>query len=127
MPIKTLKEATEWPMEFSGLIPIKQNTNENIDIPGIRLFSKYRSFVLAAWLGGLEPVKIVLEKTQLLLEAGQEERWLITDVDENIAIFAKKYLLASKDKANGLQFISVQATPEGERFTGFWMLRDLNK
>tara|TARA_Y100001968_G_scaffold89236_1_gene80298 strand:+ start:13535 stop:14431 length:897 start_codon:yes stop_codon:yes gene_type:complete len=126
LPLKALKEAQEWPMEFSGLIPLKNCSDESIDIPGIRLFSQARPFALAAWLGGLEPVKIVLEKNQLILEAGQEERWLITDVDQQTADFANQKFATSKEKANGLQFISVQSNPEEERFTGFWMLRDLN-
>ncbi len=125
LPLGTLREAQDWPIEFSGLLPIQKTDNDNLEIPGLRLFSKTRALPLAAWLSGLEPVKLTLEGNQLLLEAGEEDRWLVTDLEIDIASNAKKSFLASKDKAGGLQFISVQSTPKEERFLGFWMLRDL--
>ena len=125
LPIASLREANEWPIEFNGLIPIRTSINDNIHIPGIRLFSKSRALGLAAWLGGLEPVKIIQEKNQLILEAGQEERWLITDMNLETAKFAKESFSLAKEKADGLQFISVQSTPEKQYFSGFWMLKDL--
>ncbi len=127
IPIGMLKEAEEWPMEFNGLLPIKPTENEQIPIPGLRLFSKQRALALAGWLGGLEPVKLVIEGTKLILEAGQEDRWLVTDLTSKLAQSAHKELLFSRENAHGLQFISVQATPNEERFTGFWMLRDISE
>ena len=91
----------------------------------MRLFSKTRALALAGWLGGLEPVKLVIEGQQLLLEAGQEDRWLVTDIESETAKTAKQSLLNSKERAGGLQFIAVQTTPEEENFSGFWMLRDV--
>ena len=38
---------------------------------------------------------------------------------------ANKRFQESKSKIGGLQFIAVQATPEEQRFAGFWMLKDL--
>lgn len=125
LPIGTLRDANEWPMEFNGLIPIKEIIDDEIPIPGIRLFSKSRSLGLAAWLGGLEPVALIQENSQLILEAGQDERWLVTDMDKQTATFAGKSFQEAKEKADGLQFISIQSTPEEEKFAGFWMLRDL--
>ena len=125
LSIQMLREANDWPMEFNSLIPIRKTIDGEVQVPGIRLFSRSRALALAAWLGGLEPVKIVLEKNQLILESGQEERWLITDMDPKTTDYAKKYLDLAKEQADGLQFISVQSTPEKESFTGFWMLRDL--
>ena len=125
LPISTLREANSWPMEFNSLIPIKKIINDEIHIPGIRLFSKARSLGLAAWLGGLEPVVLVQEKCQLILEAGQDERWLVTDMDKATATLAEKSFQDSKEKAEGIQFISIQSTPEEEKFAGFWMMRDL--
>ncbi len=119
------RQANQWPMEFNGLIPIKESINQETFIPGIRLFSRNRSLALAAWLGSLEPVKLVIEGEQLVLEAGQDERWLVTDLDKKTAAFAKEQFELSIKKADGLQFISVQATPEEQKFTGFWMLKDL--
>ncbi len=125
LSLGSLREADEWPIEFSGLIPIKENYDLSIPIPGLRLFSKTRALALAGWLGGLEPVKLTIEGNKLLLEAGQDDRWLVTDMTSQVSKQAKEIIRNSQEKAGGLQFISVQTTPEEERFTGFWMLRDV--
>ena len=126
LPIGTLRDAEEWPMEFNSLVPIKKMINDEIHVPGIRLFSKSRSLGLAAWLGGLEPVALVQEKEQLVLEAGQDERWLVTDMNKESSKFVEQSFKESKEKADGLQFISIQSTPEEEKFAGFWMMKDLS-
>ncbi len=125
IPIGMLKDAKEWPMKFSGLLPIQATNDESIPIPGLRLFSKTRALALAGWLGGLEPFKLVVEGHQLLLEAGQEDRWLVTDLKADLAKATQESLINSRDNAQGLHFISVQSTPKEELFTGFWMLKDL--
>ncbi len=127
LSLNTLREADEWKIEFSNLIPIKESLNENIFIPGIRLFSSKRSLALAAWLGGLEPAKIVIEGTQIILEAGQADRWLVTDVEEAAQNAIKNNFLKAKRDANGLQFISVQKSSEQNSLDGFWMLRDIGE
>ena len=125
LPIASLREANDWSMEFNSLIPIRETIKEEIHIPGIRLFSQSRALGLAAWLGGLEPVKIIQENNRLVLEAGEEERWLITDMDLQTTDFAKQSFAQAKQKADGLQFISVQSTPEEKNFSGFWMMKDI--
>jgi len=125
LSLKTLREANEWEIEFSNLIPIKESINENIFIPGIRLFSSQRSLALAAWLGGLEPAKLLIEKTQIILEAGQADRWLVTDVQEEATNVIKNNFLNTKRDADGLQFISVQKSSKQNSLDGFWMLRDI--
>ncbi|MBW3041556.1 Tab2/Atab2 family RNA-binding protein [Prochlorococcus marinus] len=125
LSINTLREADEWEIEFSNLIPIKESIKENISIPGIRLFSSNRSLALAAWLGGLEPVKLLIEGTQIILEAGQADRWLVTDVEEEAKKAIENNFSSSKLDADGLQFISVQKSSEQNSLDGFWMLRDI--
>ncbi len=124
LSIETLRDAEQWPIEFKGLIPIKETIDSNILIPGIRLFSKNRSLALAAWLGGLEPVKLVIDGIQVILEAGLSDRWLVTDIDEDASQALEASLKRTKDLAEGIQFISVQSQPDDQSFTGFWMLRD---
>ncbi len=127
LSLNTLREADEWEIEFSNLIPIKESINENIFIPGIRLFSSKRSLALAAWLGGLEPAKLLIEGTQIILEAGQADRWLVTDVEEQATNAIKNNFLSTKRDADGLQFISVQKSSEQNSLDGFWMLRDIGE
>ena len=125
LSLNTLREADEWEIEFSNLIPIKESINENISIPGIRLFSSKRSLALAAWLGGLEPAKLLIEGTQIILEAGQADRWLVTDVEEDAKKAIENNFINAKRDADGLQFISVQKSSEQNSLDGFWMLRDI--
>ena len=127
LPIGQIKEAEEWPIEFSGLVPIPITNDDDIPIPGIRLFSKNRSLALAGCLGALEPVRLSLKNNQLILETGQEDQWLVTDLNDQTAKELEKNFAISKKKAGGLQFIAIQATQEEQSFAGFWMLKDLNQ
>ena len=127
LSLDTLREADEWEIEFSNLIPIKDSINQNVSIPGIRLFSQKRSLALAAWLGGLEPAKLLIEGTQIILEAGQADRWLVTDVEEEAKKAIENNFLNTKIDADGLQFISVQKSPEENSLDGFWMLKDIGE
>ena len=125
LSLNTLREADEWEIKFSNLIPIKASLNQNISIPGVRLFSSKRSLALAAWLGGLEPAKLLIEGTQIILEAGQADRWLVTDVDKEARQAIENNFQNTKKDADGLQFISVQKSPEENSLDGFWMLKDI--
>jgi len=127
LSLETLREADEWDIEFSKLIPIKDSIDQNISIPGIRLFSSKRSLALAAWLGGLEPAKLLIEGTQIILEAGQADRWLVTDVEEEAKNAIETNFLKTKTNADGLQFISVQKNPQENSLEGFWMLKDIGE
>ena len=127
LSINTLRESDEWPIEFSNLIPIKESIDKNFSVPGIRLFSPKRSLALAAWLGGLEPAKLVIEGTQIILEAGLADRWLVTDIKEEAKNAIEKNFISTKQKADGLQFISIQKSSEQIYLDGFWMLRDIGE
>ncbi len=123
--INELRESDQWPIEFSGLIPIKESINENVSIPGIRLFSRKRSLALSAWLSGLEPSKLIIEANQIILETGQSDRWLVTGIKDEAKNTIKINFENSKEKADGLQFISVQESAEKLSLDGFWMLKDI--
>ncbi len=127
LSINTLREANEWEIEFSNLIPIKDSIDKDLSIPGIRLFSSKRSLALAAWLGGLEPAKLLIEGNQLILEAGQADRWLVTDIKDEAKNAIENNFLNAKQKADGLQFISVQKNLNQNSLDGFWMLKDIGE
>ena len=112
-------------MGFSSLIPLPAGLPKEASVPGLRLFSSSRALALAGWLGGMEPVRLQVEGRQLLLEAGQDDRWLVSDLDASAAKEIEQGLTTSREQVCGLQFISVQTNPETQSFAGFWMMRDL--
>jgi hypothetical protein len=96
-----------------------------VPVPGIRLFSSARALALAGWLAGLEPVRLEISGQQLVLEAGLEDRWLLSDLPADEAEAAAAAFAAARQQAGGLQFLAVQAREDDQRFEGFWLLRDL--
>ncbi len=123
--IEELKLAQNWPIEFGEIFPIQNSIkNENL-VPGLRLFSKERSLALAAWFSGLEPVKLLIKKNQLILEASEDDKWLVTDLQEKDAKELNDKFTQTKKDSYGYQFISIQSTPFVEKFAGFWILKDV--
>ncbi len=120
-----LKTAQNWPIEFGDIFPIQESLNNNKSVPGLRLFSKDRSLGLAAWFSSLEPVKLIMNKNQLILEASESDRWLVTDLPEKDALQLTEKFKENKNNNYGYQFISIQSTPFVEKFAGFWILRDI--
>ena len=123
--ISELKSAENWPMEFGDIFPIKQDLDDEGLVPGLRLFSKDRSLALSAWFSCLEPIKLTISKNQLILEASEDDKWLVTDLPEKDAKILSTKFLENKKNSLGYQFISIQSTPYIEKFAGFWILRDI--
>ncbi len=123
--IEELRLAQNWPIEFGDIFPIQNSIkNENL-VPGLRLFSKDRSLALAAWFSSLEPVKLLIENNQLILEASEDNKWLVTDLQEKDAKGINDKFIQTKKDSYGYQFISIQSTPFVEKFAGFWILKDV--
>ncbi|MDC3169163.1 Tab2/Atab2 family RNA-binding protein [Prochlorococcus sp. AH-716-E17] len=123
--IEELKLAKNWPIEFGDIFPIQSSIkNENL-VPGLRLFSKDRSLALAAWFSSLEPVKLLIKQNQLILEASEDDKWLVTDLQEKDAKVLNDKFTQNKKDSYGYQFISIQSTPYIEKFAGFWILKDV--
>lgn len=125
LPLGGLAEAADWDLGFAGLVPLPPGLDPGAAVPGIRLFSRSRSLAIAGWLAGLEPVRLELEGNQLLLEAGLEDRWLLTDLKPEEGEVAARAFLQAREEAGGFQFIAVQADESSPRLEGFWLLRDL--
>jgi hypothetical protein len=125
LPLAALAEAAEWEMGFSGLVPLPAGLDPETPVPGIRLFSATRALAMAGWIAGLEPVRLAIADQQLILEAGLEDRWLLTNLPEQEAATADQAFQRARQDAGGMQFIAVQASEEDQRFEGFWLLRDL--
>ena len=125
LSIGELKSAQNWPIEFGDIFPIQQTLDDDKLVPGLRLFSKDRSLALSAWFSCLEPIKLIMSKNQLILEASENDKWLVTDLPEKDANILSKKFLENKKNSFGYQFISIQSTPYIEKFAGFWILRDI--
>ncbi len=123
--IEELRSSRNWPIEFGAIFPIQKYIANNNLVPGLRLFSKERSLALAAWFSSLEPVKLQIEKNQLILEASEEDKWLVTDLLDKDAKELNEKFIQNKKNSFGYQFISIQSTPFVEKFEGFWILRDI--
>ena len=120
-----LKSSHNWPIEFGDIFPIEKSLDDSKLIPGLRLFSKDRSLALAAWFSSLEPVKLRIQKKQLILEASEEDKWIVTDLPEKEANKLNEKFASNKKDSFGYQFISIQTTPYTQKFAGFWILRDI--
>ena len=123
--IRDLRAAQSWPIEFGDIFPVEEHIKDDHLIPGLRLFSKDRAIALAAWFSSLEPVKLLIDKDRLILEALENDKWLVTDLPPNEAQELHQKFITSKSKSSGYQFISIQSTPYIEKFAGFWMLKDV--
>ena len=123
--IRDLRAAQSWPIEFGDIFPVEESIKDDHLVPGLRLFSKNRAIALAAWFSSLEPVKLLIDKDRLILEALENDKWLVTDLPPNEAQELNQKFITSKSKSNGYQFISIQSTPYIEKFAGFWMLKDV--
>ena len=123
--IRDLRAAQSWPIEFGDIFPVEEHIKDDHLIPGLRLFSKNRAIALAAWFSSLEPVKLFIDKDRLILEALENDKWLVTDLPPNEAQELHNKFTTSKLNSSGYQFISIQTTPYIEKFAGFWMLKDI--
>jgi len=123
--IRDLRTAQSWPIEFGDIFPVEEHIKDDHLVPGLRLFSKDRAIALAAWFSSLEPVKLLIDKDRLILEALENDKWLVTDLPPSEAQELHQKFITSKSKSFGYQYISIQSTPYIEKFAGFWMLKDI--
>ncbi|HRD41325.1 MAG TPA: Tab2/Atab2 family RNA-binding protein [Prochlorococcaceae cyanobacterium AMR_MDS_5431] len=122
LPIDVLCNTHRWDISFASLLSPPTTVNKNILVPGICLLSNERALAIAAWIEGLEPVKLKIFDNQLVLEAGLEDKWLLTDLSDEEAAIAKVAFNESSVNAFGLQFLAVQK--DISHFDGLWMMRD---
>ena len=121
-----LRSAQYWPIEFGDIFPLEESIHDDYLIPGLRLFSENRATALAAWFSSLEPVKLSIDKNRLILEALEDDKWLVTDLPPIEAKKLDQKFISSKSSTLGYQFISIQSSPYIEKFAGFWILKDID-
>ncbi len=120
-----LTDASAWPIDFAALAAVPSLADASVPVPGVRLFSRSRALAMAGWLAGLEPARLAVSGRQLVLEAGLEDRWLLSDLPPQEASAAAEALAVARRQAGGLQFLAVQSDEQAIRLQGFWLLRDL--
>jgi hypothetical protein len=112
-------------VSFAGLVPLDGTGDDDVMVSGLRLFSSTRSLAIAGWIAGLEPVRLEVSGSQLVLEAGLEDRWLLGNLEAEEAEVAAEAFRAARQQAGGVQFLAVQSSEAQNGFDGFWVLRDL--
>jgi hypothetical protein len=125
LPVAALADCADWSIGFAGLLRLPPELDPALPVPGIRLFSRHRALAMAGWLAGLEPVRLEVVEDQLVLEAGLEDRWLLTTLPSQEAAAARATFAEARQRAAGLQFIAIQPEESDPRLEGFWLLRDL--
>lgn len=135
LKISDFESAAEWSMDFGELFDLNQSgdiSNPNTLISGLIITSS-RALALAAWMSGVDPVSLKFEpkeqKIQLILEAGEETRWILTTLNtanpkDQTAIAQAQNFEQGKLISNGIHFIAIQTSLEVEHFAGFWLLQE---
>jgi RNA-binding protein Tab2/Atab2 len=117
-------EMNEWQIGFGDAFPLAMvGVTPETQIPGLILYSA-RAVPMAAWMSGLEIVSLRYQpapKSNLLLETGATESWILARLEGNTQQEAARFE-ATKAQANGVHFIAIQTNPEAEEFAGFWLL-----
>jgi RNA-binding protein Tab2/Atab2 len=117
-------EMSEWQVGFGEAFPLEMvGIAPETQIPGLIVYSP-RSVPMAAWMSGLEIVAVRYQpapKSTLLLETGASESWILARLEGTTQQEAARFE-ASKQQANGVHFIAIQASPDSEEFAGFWLL-----
>ncbi|QEY31363.1 DUF1092 family protein [Synechococcus sp. RSCCF101] len=124
LPLELLRDAADWEVDFPALLPVPSGLESGLSVPGIQILDPGRALAIAGWLSGLEPLRLVIDDDQLVLEAGLEDRWRLSGLSPEEAGAARAALEQSRAEVAGLQFIAVQSRADSERMAGFWMLQD---
>jgi hypothetical protein len=131
-----LNEMPEWSVDFGEAFPLQMmGLTPNTPIPGIVIFSQ-RALPLAAWMSGLDLAFIKLDvqpspalgksPARLLLETGGSDRWILASFTDSQTLNEAQAFEAAKQQAQNVHFLAIQADPQSEKFTGFWLLQDSN-
>jgi len=108
---------------FRDLCPFPENFSENINIPGIIIYSN-RSKPLSSWMDGIEvfAFQCDIEQKNLIIECGLETQYLFgkMSIDQ---IQEAKIFENNKKKYEGLHFVAIQSVSISKEINGFWLLK----
>jgi hypothetical protein len=108
---------------FRDFCPFPENFSENINIPGLIIYSN-RSKPLSSWMDGIEvfAFQCDIEQKNLIIECGLETQYLFgkMSIDQ---IQEAKIFENIKKKYEGLHFVAIQSVSTGKEINGFWLLK----
>ncbi|MGI0488064.1 Tab2/Atab2 family RNA-binding protein [Pantanalinema rosaneae CENA516] len=119
----------EWKIDFGESFPLSlTGVTPETPIPGLVIFSS-RALPLAAWMSGLELSCLKFDSEpapRLLLETGINDRWMLANLATSALQTEAKNFEATKQQAQNVHFLAIQANPDSEAFAGFWLLQEVN-
>lgn len=126
LPAADFDDMPEWDIDFGEGFPLAfAGVSPETPVPGIIIFSP-RATALAAWMSGLELGALNPQMgavPRLLLETGTSDTWILENLGTPALVQEAEKFQASKQTANGVHFVAVQANPESDAFAGFWLMQ----
>jgi RNA-binding protein Tab2/Atab2 len=109
-----------------SLLPMSLNIPSTLSIPGVIIDGGKQAMILARWLERSRPYALHSspgEPDGLILEAGLDERWVLTTYDDADVKVAAQAFRERQQAAKGLHFLLVQPDDSGMTYSGFWLLQ----
>ncbi len=117
----------EWDIGFSEALPLKMmGISPETKIPGMIVFSP-RALPLAGWLSGLELGYLKLQEGTrpiVRLETGANESWILANLTSPQTREEAERFENTKQQAQNIHFLAIQASPDSDSFAGFWLLKE---
>jgi len=128
LPAQDFADMPEWPIDFGEAFPLAlAGVSKEAMVPGLVIFSS-RAQPMAGWLSGLEVSELRVEagKTpRLILETGTADSWVMAVLNTPELQKEAETFEATKQQANQVHFLAIQADPNTEAFAGFWLMQSV--
>ncbi len=125
---RDFQDMSDWAIDFGEAFSLKMlDLPPDTRIPGLLIFSS-RALPLAAWISGLELAFLKYdppEASRLVLETGGNDAWIVANLTTPDLQAEAENFEQAKAAAQQVHFLGVQADPNSEAFTGFWLLQEL--
>jgi hypothetical protein len=108
------------------LLPVNLNIPSTAAIPGVIIDGGRQAMPLARWVERSRPYALLSipgEPDGLILEAGLDERWVLTTFDDVEVKTAAQTFRERQQITKGLHFLLVQPDDSGMTYSGFWLLK----
>jgi hypothetical protein len=109
-------------------LPVKLGLPSTATIPGVVIDGGRMTMQLARWIERSRPAYLQYipgDPDGLILEAGLDERWVMTTFEDGEMKAAANGFRDRQQACKGLHFLLVQPDNSGMTYTGFWLLQAL--